>query len=380
MFTLLKNASIYSPDFLGKKDILFCFDKIAAIKSSIDVPALDEVEVVDCSDKIILPGFIDLHVHITGGGGEGGFSTRTPSAKAEDILKTGITTVVGVLGADGVTRSVANLYAQAKQLEAEGLSTYMYTGSYQVPVVTLTGSIQDDIVFVDKIIGVGELCLEDHRAFQPSFEEIARIAAQTRNGALISGKAGLVHFHMGLGEKGLDYLFRMMNETLIPIAHFLPTHVNRNGMLFEQACNYLQKGGYIDLTAGFIPSKADPECVASYDALKKLVDTGADISRVTMSSDAYGSDPVFDSQGNVLSSDTVTTVILFEELKVAIKEKGIPIETALALVTKNAAKVLKLDKQKGTLEKGKDADCVICDKDLNIETVYAKGVKYAILS
>jgi beta-aspartyl-dipeptidase (metallo-type) len=377
MFTLLKEASIYSPDFLGKKDILFCFDKIAAIKNSIDPSALDDVEVLDCSNKLIFPGFIDLHVHIAGGGGEGGFSTRTPSATADDILKTGVTTVVGVLGADGVTRSVENLYAQAKQLEAGGLSTYMYTGSYQVPVVTLTGSIQKDIVFVDKIIGVGELCLEDHRAFQPTFDEIARIAAQTRNGALISGKAGLVHFHMGLGETGLEYLFRMMNETLIPVSHFLPTHVNRTGMLFEQACSYLQKGGYIDLTAGFIPSKEDPDCVASYDALKKLVDTGADIGRVTMSSDAYGSVPVFDGLGNVISSDTVTTKILFDELKVAIKEKGIPIETAISLVTKNAAGVLKIHKQKGSLETGKDADCVICDKDLNIETVFAKGIKYS---
>lgn len=377
MFTLLKEASIYSPDFLGKKDILFCFDKIAAIKNSMDPSALDDVEVLDCSNKLIFPGFIDLHVHIAGGGGEGGFSTRTPSAKADEILKTGVTTVVGVLGADGVTRSVENLYAQAKQLEAGGLSTYMYTGSYQVPVVTLTGSIQKDIVFVDKIIGVGELCLEDHRAFQPTFDEIARIAAQTRNGALISGKAGLVHFHMGLGETGLEYLFRMMNETLIPVSHFLPTHVNRTGMLFEQACSYLQKGGYIDLTAGFIPSKEDPDCVASYDALKKLVDTGADIGRVTMSSDAYGSVPVFDGLGNVISSDTVTTKILFDELKVAIKEKGIPIETAISLVTKNAAGVLKIHKQKGILETGKDADCVICDKDLNIETVFAKGIKYS---
>ncbi len=377
MFTLLKGASIYSPDFLGKKDILFCFDKIAAVKNSIDPSALDDVGVFDCSNKLILPGFIDLHVHIAGGGGEGGFSTRTPSAKAEEILKTGVTTVVGVLGADGVTRSIENLYAQAKQLEAAGLSTYMYTGSYQVPVVTLTGSIQKDIVFVDKIIGVGELCLEDHRAFQPTFDEIARIAAQTRNGALISGKAGLVHFHMGLGETGLEYLFRMMNETLIPVSHFLPTHVNRTGMLFEQACSYLQKGGYIDLTAGFIPSKEDPDCVASYDALKKLVDTGADISRVTMSSDAYGSVPVFDGMGNVISSDTATTKILFDEIKVAIKEKGIPIETAISLVTKNSAGVLKIHKQKGSLEIGKDADCVICDRDLNIETVFAKGIKYS---
>lgn len=51
MFTLLKEASIYSPDFLGKKDILFCFDKIAAIKNSIDASAFDDVEVLDCRDR-----------------------------------------------------------------------------------------------------------------------------------------------------------------------------------------------------------------------------------------------------------------------------------------------------------------------------------------
>ena len=362
---------------MGIGDILCCNDKIAAIKSSIDVTGLEAVEVINCSKQIILPGFIDLHVHITGGGGEGGFTTRTSAAVAADILKTGVTTVVGVLGADGITRSVENLYAQAKQLEAEGLTTYMYTGSYQVPVITLTGSIQKDIVFIDKIIGVGEICLEDHRAFQPTFDELARIAAQARNGAILSGKAGLVHFHMGSGEPGLEYLFKMLKDTMIPISHFLPTHVNRTGRLFEQACSYLQKGGFIDLTAGFIPTKEEPDCVVSYDALIKLLETGADISRVTMSSDAYGSIPVFDAQGNVLSSDTVTTRILFDELKIGIKEKGIPIETAISLVTKNAAGVLKLQKQKGSIEAGKDADLVICDADLNIQCVFAKGIKYS---
>ncbi len=377
MFTLLKGGSVYSPDFLGIADVLFCNDKIAAIKSSIDVTGLDAVEVINCSNRIILPGFIDLHVHITGGGGEGGFTTRTSAAGAADILKTGVTTVVGVLGADGITRSVENLYAQAKQLEADGLTTYMYTGSYQVPVITLTGSIQKDIVFIDKIIGVGEICLEDHRDFRPTFAEISRIAAQTRNGAILSGKAGLVHFHMGSGEPGLEYLFKMLEDTTIPISHFLPTHVNRTGRLFEQACCYLQKGGFIDLTAGFIPTKEEPECVPSYDALKRLLDTGADISRVTMSSDAYGSVPVFDAQGNLVTSDTVTTKILFDELKVAIRDKGIPIETAIALITKNAARVLKIQKQKGSIEAGKDADFVICDMDLNIQGIFSKGIKYS---
>jgi len=240
----------------------------------------------------------------------------------------------------------------------------------------LTGSIQSDMVFVDKVIGVGEICLEDSRAFEPTFDEICRIAAQTRNGALISGKAGLVHFHIGLGDNGLDYLFRLIRETRIPKAHFLPTHVNRTYKLFEQAIDYLQEGGYIDLTAGFIPSKEDLNCIATYDAIKKLIDIGADTSRVTMSSDAYGSVPVFDSRGNVISSDTVSTKILFEELRVAIKDLGVDIEKAISIITRNPAKTLKIDHRKGSLEVGKDADCVICDKDLNIVNVFAMGKMY----
>lgn len=376
MFTLLKGGTVYSPDYLGKQDILFCFDRIAAIREKIDGTTVD-TNVVDCSDKIIFPGFIDLHVHIAGGGGEGGFSTRTGSAEAKDILKTGITTVVGVLGADGITRNVAGLYAKAKQLEADGLSTYIYTGSYQVPVITLTGSIQSDLVYVDKIIGVGEICLEDNRAFQPTFEEISRIAAKTRNGAIISGKAGLVHFHMGTGENGLNYLFRLINETPIPKAHFLPTHVNRRQGLFREAVRYLEAGGHIDLTAGFIPSGEEPDCVASYDALKKLIDMGADTGKVTLSSDAYGSVPVFDSMGNVVSSSTVSTEILYGEIKTAIKNLNIPIEKAIPLITSNPAAVLGIGKRKGRLEAGLDADCIICDRELEIRQVFAMGKMYA---
>lgn len=376
MFTLLKNATVYSPDYLGKKDILFCFDKIALMDDNIKASVLNNVDIIDCSDYIVFPGFIDLHVHIAGGGGEGGFITRTVSADAKDILQNGITTVVGVLGADGVTRNVASLYAKAKQLEMQGLSTYIFTGSYQIPLITLTGSVQSDMVFVDKVIGVGEICLGDSRAFEPTFNEITRIAAQTRNGALISGKAGIVHFHIGEDDNGMDYLFRLIRETRIPRSHFLPTHLNRTRKLFEKAIEYLQEGGFIDLTAGFIPDERDNNCIATYDAIKRLIDLGIDTNRVTMSSDANGSVPVFDDKGNVISSDTVSTKILFNEIKIAIKDLGVPIEKAISIITKNPAEVLKISNNKGTLKVGKDADCVICDKDLNILKVFAMGKAY----
>lgn len=376
MFKLFKNATIYAPDYLGQKDILVCFEKIAAIGDNLNISLPNEVEIIDCTKLLLLPGFIDLHVHICGGGGEGSYLTRTQELKAADMLQYGITTVVGVLGTDGITRCMKNLYAKAKQLELEGMSTYVYTGSYQVPLVTLTGSVQSDMVFVDKVIGVGEICLSDNRSFEPTFEEISRIAAQSRNGGLISGKAGLVHFHMGTGKDRLEYLFRLISETEIPHSQFLPTHVNRTKELFGQALDYVKQGGFVDITAGFIPDENDNECIPTYDALKYLQDNQIDFGHITMSSDANGSAPVFDEQGNVISSETVSNKILFDELKIAVKDKNIPLEKALQVITINSAKILKIDKIKGSISIGKHADFVLCDNDLNIKAVYSMGKKF----
>ena len=64
----------------------------------------DDVCVLDVPGCILTPGLVDLHVHIIGGGGEAGPSSCTPSSQLSDFLDAGITTVVGVLGTDCVTR------------------------------------------------------------------------------------------------------------------------------------------------------------------------------------------------------------------------------------------------------------------------------------
>ena len=108
---LVKNAEIYAPEYLGKKDLLICGGKIECIQDSIrELPV--ECEVLDAEGKILTPGFLDQHVHITGGGGEGSFHTRTPELQMSELVENGITTVVGLLGTDGITRSVDNLYAK----------------------------------------------------------------------------------------------------------------------------------------------------------------------------------------------------------------------------------------------------------------------------
>ena len=94
---LIKNAKVYAPEYVGKKDLLVCGGKIECMEDKIeDFPIA--CEVIDAEERILTPGFIDQHVHVTGGGGEGSFHTRTPELQLSELVKGGITTVVGLLG------------------------------------------------------------------------------------------------------------------------------------------------------------------------------------------------------------------------------------------------------------------------------------------
>ena len=221
MIKVIKNATVYSPDFMGKKDIMFTAGKIAFIEDMIDVtPFKEYVEVIDGTGKLLFPGFVDCHVHILGGGGEGGFKTRTPEIVLSDLIKGGVTTVVGCLGTDGITRNMESLIAKAKGLQEEGISAFVYSGSYRLPLGTLTGSIQKDIMMIDSVIGIGEIAISDHRSSAPVIEEFARAAADARVGGILSGKAGIVNVHLGDGKEMLDYLFYMMKNSEIPASQF----------------------------------------------------------------------------------------------------------------------------------------------------------------
>ena len=245
---LVKNAEVYAPEYLGKKDVLICGGKIEKIRDEIgSLPV--ECEVLDAEGKMLTPGFIDQHVHITGGGGEGSFHTRTPELQLSELVENGITTVIGLLGTDGITRSVENLYAKTKALCEEGVSAYMLTGAYGYPNPTITGEVDRDIVFIDEILGV-KLAISDHRAPNVTEEELIQIASKVRVAGMLSGKPGIVVLHMGDDEAGLQPVFRALEKTSIPTRIFRPTHVNRNEHLLEDGYEFLRRGGYVDLTCG----------------------------------------------------------------------------------------------------------------------------------
>ncbi|MCJ8009577.1 beta-aspartyl-peptidase [Lederbergia wuyishanensis] len=374
MLTLIKHGEVYTPDYIGKKDILLVDKKIGFIQDKIDVPKdFIHINVVDATGKMVVPGFIDAHVHITGGGGEGSYKTRTPELQLTDATLSGVTTIIGVIGTDGTTRTMSNLIAKARGLEEEGITCFVQTGSYQVPVKTLLDKIEDDIILIDKIIGVGEIAISDHRSSQPTVEELAKIASSARIGGMLSGKAGIVNVHVGDSYDHLRLIDEVVKTTEIPITQFYPTHMNRNPHLFEAAIEYARHGGYVDFTTSSIPNTKDDWNIKSSKALKRILDEGINIEQITFTSDAQGSLPKFDEQGNFTGLGIGKVSSLFTEVRDAILNEGISPKIAFKVVTQNPAAILKLD-QKGMIAEGKDADLVLLNKDdLTINTVFAMG-------
>jgi len=373
VLTLIRNGEVYAPDYLGKKDILLVHDKIGFMENHIPVPSnFVDINVVDATGMKVVPGFIDSHVHITGGGGEGSYKTRTPELQLTDATLSGITTIIGVIGTDGTTRTMPNLIAKARALEEEGITCYVHTGSYQVPVKTLTGKIEDDLILIDKIIGVGEIAISDHRSSQPTVEEMAKLASAARIGGMLSGKAGIVNIHVGDSKDHLDLILKVLETTDLPIRQFYPTHINRNPHLFEAGISYAKRGGWVDFTTSTIPKFLAEGEVSCSQGLKRMLDEDVPIEQITFTSDGQASLPDFNEDGEMVGLKIGKVNTLFQAVKDAVQIEHIPLETALKVITSNPATILKL-KQKGELKTGSDADIVLLDQNLSIQSVWAKG-------
>lgn len=373
---LIRQAEVYAPEYLGKKDILVINDKIVAIEDQIS-GGFDQltVEEIDGSSLIATPGFIDCHFHILGGGGEGGRQNRTPEVTLSQLTTAGVTTVVGCLGTDGVGRDMVALISKAKGLEAEGISTYVYDGSYRLPLDPVTDSLIKDFLTIDKVIGIGEIAVSDHRSSQPSFEEFTRAVADARVGGMLSGKAGITNVHLGGGKRQYELLLQTVEETEIPISQFLPTHANRTSELFEASIAFAKMGGTIDFTASEDPDfwEREDDEVRFSKGLKRLLDEGIGLDQFTMTSDGQGSLPYFDENNQFIGLGVGSSRALMVGIKEAVQVEQIPLEIALRAITSNPAKILKLA-QKGRIAPGMDADLCLLNQDtLDVETVIAKG-------
>jgi beta-aspartyl-dipeptidase (metallo-type) len=351
---LIENGEIHAPEPRGRQPVLLVDDKVARIgeadvRLAASLLELD-LEVIDASGCVVTPGFIDPHSHLIGGSGEEGFASRSPEIQLQEIVRWGITTVVGCLGVDATTRPPLSLLAKVKGLEEEGMTAFLYTGHYGIPPATITGSVRNDLMAIKEVIGVGEIAISDHRAPQPSSEELARVVVDSHVGGMLSRKAGVTHFHVGDSPRRLKPLFDLLEAYPgeIQPGCLYPSHLNRSPEQQDEGIKLARGGSFVDMDAA-------GEDMARW--VRRYFDQGGDLCRLTLSSD----------------SDSSAPRKLWEMVQQCVLEYRLPFEKVLPLVTANTATVLKLA-DKGRLEPGKDADLLVLRKDsLEIVEVIARG-------
>jgi beta-aspartyl-dipeptidase (metallo-type) len=378
MFELITNARIYSPASLGMGCVLTCAGKVVYIgQSRPELGSELEVHVTDVEGRMLLPGLVDGHAHITGGGGETGYSSKVPPVPLSEFTGAGVTSVIGLTGTDDVTRSTSALIAATMALREEGLNAWCYTGGYHYPLNLLTDSALNDLVHIECVIGIGELAISDHRSSHMTFDELVRVASEAHVGGLMTGKAGLLHLHLGDGRRGLQLVRKAIAEAEVPARIYHPTHVNRLKRLFDEACELVLDGCHIDLTA--FPMDEDSSDDQSVDkgysiveAVTRYIDKNLPIEKLTVSSDGGGCLPEFDKQGVLLKLDFARC----QSLPIALGEllaAGVDTEQAISFFTKNAAQLYRLQ-GKGIIAIGADADLVTLDAQFQVSDVMCRGV------
>ena len=351
MFTLIQNGEIYGPEPMGHNSVLLGGRTVLKI-GDIDPHAIERLglqfEVIDATGCFVTPGIIDPHQHLLGGSGEEGFSSQTAQIDVRDIISAGITTVVGSLGVDTSMKTMAGLLSRAKALKEEGLSAFIWSGGYNVPPTTITSSIREDIMFIEEVIGAGEIAISDHRSTDPTAHELARLVNDALVGGMLSKKAGVTHFHVGDSPGGLKLLRQIIDEYHTPPQCLYATHVERNDELMREAIDLARRGSFVDLdTAG--------EDLT--ESIRFYFDNDGEPGRLTLSSDAGQTSPVK----------------LLNQIRSTAQRKTVHFSRLISLVTKNTAAVLKLA-DKGTLAPGKAADVLVMDAgSLELKEVIAGG-------
>jgi len=351
LILLVTGGEVFTPAPGGRTSVLALNGAIARI-GAVDTAAVDAlgvpVETLDASGCLVVPGLIDPHVHLIGGSGEEGYSTASPEIFLGELVSAGVTTVVGCLGVDTTMKAMDALVGKAKALGEQGLSAYVYSGGYDVPPITALGSVRRDMILIDQVIGAGEIAIADRRSTQPSVPELARVAADAYVGGLLTGKAGVTHFHVGDGRERLLAVRRLLDEHDVDPSCLYPSHVERTPELLLEAAAITDRGVTVDV---------DTVGNDLAEALNAFVAHGGRLDHLTVSSDASVTPPRQ----------------RLNQLRTCVLDHEWPLEQLLPLATTTPARVLKLQR-KGRLERGADADLLVLRRDtLEPVHVVAKG-------
>jgi beta-aspartyl-dipeptidase (metallo-type) len=374
-FTLIRGGEVFAPELLGRREILCAGDRILAIGEDLQVAAapLGHVEVIDAKGMFVVPGFIDQHLHFIGGGDFEGPLGRVPELHQSWITSGGVTTAIGIMGIDMEFKNLHGLLVKANELERSGLSTYIYTGSFALPSPYLTSSVRADITLIDKVIGV-KAAISENVYPNLDFNLLAELGAQVRFARNMTGKAAVIHCHIGRNPTRLKPLFDLLEATQLPIDQLAPTHLNRREPdTMAHAVEFAKLGGSIDFSCNMSRRSGSITGINPDEAVRIALDAGVPLAQITLSSDANVSMPVLMADDRIVSLHNAPPTILHREFGHVLRTNSLSLEQGLPLITSNVARVLRLDHRKGSIKVRYDADIVFLDDELRVDTVIAGG-------
>ena len=379
MLTQIINGQILTPQgWLKDGSVLISDGKILEITNS-DLAVIGAT-VIDAKGMFIVPGFISMHCH---GGGGHDFTEGTPEAfktAAAAHLKHGSTTIFPTLSSTSF-ENIRLAAATCDQLMAEDADTTIMGLHIEGPYLNenMAGTQWKEFVKNPdpeeyKALVESTKCIKrwDVSPELPGAHDFARYMTskgiltaithteaeyQEIKDAFAAGFTHAAHFYNAMPgfHKRREYKYEGTVESVY--------------LMDDMSVEVIADGVHLPATILKLVYKVkgvEKTCLVT-DSLKFAGYTGETIN-----------DPNYVIENGVckwadrqtLAGSIATADVLVQTM---VKKAGIPLEDAVRMASETPARLIGIADTKGTLEKGKDADIVILDNDVNVRCVFTKG-------
>lgn len=376
MLTQIINGQILTPQgWLNDGSVLISDGKILEITNS-DLAVIG-AKVIDAKGMYIIPGFVAMHVH-----GGGGYDFKQATAEAFEAatkahLNHGATTIFPTISSSSfatLKQAVSVCETKMKEKGSTILGLHI-EGPYLNP--KMAGNLfAEDIKGIDKAEYTELIestdCIK-RWDISPELEGAHEFAQYTRSKGIMTA---ITHTEAEYGDIKAAYAAGFTHA-----AHFynaMPGFHKRREYKYEGTVEsvYLMDNMTVEVIADgrHLPS-----------TIIRLVYKIKGVERTCLVTDAltYAAcenpnvDPRFVIEDGVCKladhSSLAGSLATMDKLVQTVVKAGIPFSDAVRMASETPAKLIGVDDRKGSLQKGKDADILIFDRNLNLRAVWSMG-------
>jgi N-acetylglucosamine-6-phosphate deacetylase len=329
---------------------------------------------------LVLPGYIDQHVHGAAGCDAMDATTAAISTMAMTVAQEGVTTFCPTTmtqSVENINKALANIKQYIEENHPEGA---------KVLGVHLEGPyISKDYIGAQPLSYVQNPGVESFKKYQKASGNHIRIVTLAPE---VSGSEELIPYlvqegivasightaskfqdvkkAVGLGARNLTHTYNAMR----PLHHREIGTVGSAFLLDDLACEIICDGIHVSVPAMqlLLKNKPKDKVILVTDAMRaKAIGEGES---------ELGGQKVFVKNGEArLGDGTLAGSVLTMDRAVRnmINLVGLPIEQAVDMATINPAKNLGIDKEEGSIAKGKKANFVVVDENFNVKMTIREG-------